>query len=250
MKISLIHMKVRNSLKSNIKAASAGIHKAAQQKPAFIALPEYFSVPSCMEDFTSAEEICTKTHTETIKFLSQTSKEIPEIYLVGGSVLEEDNGKFFNTSTLWKNGALIGKYKKKNPIAAEIKAGVARGNEPAVFATEFCKVGLLVCADMFDPVLIKQTVRLGAEVVFLPVAAMGTHPSVKGHPLTEKVASENGIFVIKVGNVCSSLRGGRSAVIAPWGIIDEVSDAPEDTIITTELDMPRLSEYRKNLNRS
>src|SRR3990170_9000063 len=111
VKVSLIHMKVRNSLKSNLKAASAGIHKAAEQKPAFIALPEYFSVPGCMEDFTSAEEICTKTHTETIKFLSQVSKEIPEIYLVGGSVLEEDRGKFFNISTLWKNGALIGKYK-------------------------------------------------------------------------------------------------------------------------------------------
>jgi predicted amidohydrolase len=243
-------MKVRNSLKSNLKAASAGIHKAAKQNPAFIALPEYFSVPGCMEDFTSAEEICTKTHTETIKFLSQVSKEIPEIYLVGGSVLEEDGGKFFNTSTMWKNGALIGKYKKKNPIAAEIKAGVARGNEPAVFATEFCKVGLLVCADMFDSALIKQTVSLGAEVVFLPVAAMGTHPSVKGHPLTEKVASENGIFVIKVGNVCSSMKGGRSAVIAPWGIIDEVTDAPKDTIITAELDMPRLREHRKNLNRA
>jgi predicted amidohydrolase len=250
LKISLVHMKVRNSLKSNLKAASAGIHKAAKQNPAFIALPEYFSVPGCMEDFTSAEEICTKTHTETIKFLSQVSKEIPEIYLVGGSVLEEDRGKFFNTSTLWKNGSLIGKYKKKNPIAAEIKAGVARGNEPAVFATEFCKVGLLVCADMFDSALIKQTVSLGAEVVFLPVAAMGTHPSVKGHPLTEKVASENGIFVIKVGNVCSSMKGGRSAVIAPWGIIDEVTDAPKDTIITAELDMPRLREHRKNLNRA
>jgi omega-amidase len=250
VKVSLIHMKVRHSLKSNLKAASAGINRAAEQKPAFIALPEYFSVPDCMEDFTSAEEICTKTHSETIKFLSQVSKEIPDIYLVGGSVLEEEGGKFFNTSTLWKNGLLIGKYKKKNPIAAEINAGVARGNEPAVFATEFCKVGLLVCADMFDSALIKQTVNLGAEVVFLPVAAMGTHPSVKGHPLTEKVASENGIFVIKVGNVCSSMRGGRSAVIAPWGIMAEVSDAPEDTIITADLDMTRLSEYRRNLNRS
>ncbi|MCJ7561274.1 carbon-nitrogen hydrolase family protein, partial [Candidatus Bathyarchaeota archaeon] len=151
--------------------------------------------------------------------------------------------------TLWKNGLLIGKYKKKNPIAGETKAGVARGSEPAVFATEFCKVGLLVCADMFDPVLIKQTVSLGAEVVFLPVAAMGTHPSVKGHPLTEKVASENGIFVIKVGNVCSSTRGGRSAVVAPWGIIEEVSDSPKDTIITADLDLQRLREYRTKLNK-
>ena len=250
MKISLVHMKVRNSLESNIKAASAGIHKAAKQKPAFIALPEYFSVPGCMEDFTSAEEICTKTHTETIKFLSQVSKEIPEIYLVGGSVLEEDGGKFFNTSTLWKNGSLVGKYQKKNLIQIEIKAGVSRGNEPAVFATDFCKVGLLVCADMFDAALIAQTVSLGAEIVFLPVAALGTHPGVKGHPLTEKIASENGVFVIKVGNVRSSTRGGRSAVIAPWGVIEEVSDAPKDSIITADLDMPRLREYRKKLNKT
>jgi predicted amidohydrolase len=102
---------------------------------------------------------------------------------------------------------------------------------------------------MFDPVLIKQTASLGAEVVFLPVAAMGTHPSVKGHPLTEKVASENGIFVIKVGNVCSSTKGGRSAVIAPWGIIEEVSDSPKDTIITADLDLQRLREYRTKLNK-
>jgi predicted amidohydrolase len=249
LKISLIHMKVRNSLKSSLKAASKGIHKAAEQNPAFIALPEYFSVPGCMENFTSAEKICKKTYKETIKLLSEVSKDIPNSYIVGGTVLEEDQGEFFNISTLWKNGLLIGKYKKKNPIAGETKAGVARGSEPAVFATEFCKVGLLVCADMFDPVLIKQTASLGAEVVFLPVAAMGTHPSVKGHPLTEKVASENGIFVIKVGNVCSSTRGGRSAVVAPWGIMEEASDSPKDTIITADLDLQRLREYRTKLNK-
>ncbi len=126
---------------------------------------------------------------------------------------------------------------------------MARGNKPAVFDTEHCKVGLLVCADMFDPVIIKETVSLGAEMIFLPVAAMGTHPSVKGHPLTEKVASENGVFVIKVGNVCSSTKGGRSAIIAPWGIFEEVSDAPRDTIMTVDLDLSRLRDYRKGLRK-
>jgi predicted amidohydrolase len=242
-------MKVRDKIEDSLKAARVGIHKAAEQKPAFIALPEYFSVPGCMENFTSAEKIYKETHKETIKFLSVVSKEIPDIYLLGGTIVEEDNGKFFNTSTLWKNGALIGKYKKKNPIAGETKAGVARGTEPVVVETEHCKVGLVVCADMFDPDLIKQEVSLGAEIISLPVAAMGTHPSVKGHPLTEQVASDNGVFVIKVGNVCSSTKGGRSAVVAPWGIIAEVSDAPEDSIITVDLDMQRLREYRKKLSK-
>jgi omega-amidase len=249
LKVSLIHLKVRNSLTSNLKAASTGIRKAAEQKPAFIALPEYFSVPNNMEQFTSAEKISKETHNETINFLAEISKEFPNIYILGGTVLEEDHGVFYNTSTLWRNGALIGKYSKKNLISAELKAGVSRGDKPAVFTTEYCKVGMLVCADMFDPPTIKAVVDLGAELVFLPVAAMGTHPHVKGHPLTEKLATENGIYVVKVGNVSSNARGGRSAFITPWGIEQEASDAVEDSVMTIDFDMQKLGEYRKSLRR-
>jgi predicted amidohydrolase len=79
---------------------------------------------------------------------------------------------------------------------------------------------------------------------------MGTHPTVNGHPLTQKIAHDYGLFLLKVGNVCSSMRGGRSAIIAPWGILGEVTDAPEDKILTRELDMRRLREYRKTLSKS
>ena len=249
LRISIVHMKIRDTLDENLKAAKAGILKAAAQKPVFIALPEYFSVPGCMQDFTDAEKIFQVTRGVTLEFLTEVSMEIPGVYLLGGTVLDKKNEKLYNTSTLWKNGLLIGKYRKKNPIAAEIEAGVARGNQAVVIETEYCKVGLIVCADMFDPNLVKQVVSLGAEVISLPVAAMGTHPSVKGHPLTEKVATDNGVFVIKVGNVCSSAKGGRSAVIAPWGILEEVSDAEEDLIMTVDLDMTRLDEYRKTISK-
>ena len=249
MKVSLVHLKIRSSLEANLKAASNGIHKAARQKPAFIALPEYFSIPDSMEHFTSAQETSRNTYKPTMEFLSKISSEFPEIYVVGGSVLEEDKSTFYNTSIIWKNGKIFGKYRKRNPIAVELKAGVSKGSEPAVFTTEHCKVGLIVCADMFDPPTVKAVVDLGAELVFLPVAAMGTHPGVKGHPLTEKLASENGVYVVKVGNVSSSMRGGRSAIIAPWGIIKEVTDAPRDTVVTVELDFSRLREYRKSLKK-
>ena len=249
MKVSLIHMKVRKSLKGNLAAASAGIRKAANQKPAFIALPEYFSIPNNMEHFASAEKISRETYEETMKFLAETSKELPDIYVLGGTVLEEDHGKFYNTSTLWRNGALIGKYRKRNLISAELKAGVSRGDKPAVYTTSHCKVGMLVCADMFDPPTIKAVVDRGAELVFLPVAAIGTHPHVTGHPLTEKLATENGIYVVKVGNVSSSARGGRSAFITPWGIEREASDAVEDAVMTIDFDMQKLREYRKSLKK-
>jgi len=243
-------MKIRDSLESNIDAAQIAIQKAAKQKPDLIALPEYFTVPNCMGDFTDAKKISKETCQKTLDFLEKISRELGEIYLLGGSVLEEDHGKYYNTSTLWKNGSLLAKYKKVNPIAAEIKAGVAKGSQPLVVDTEIGKIGLLVCADTFDPALVEQTANLGAEIISLPVAAMGTHPTVKGHPLTEKIALDYGLFILKVGNVCSSMRGGRSAIIAPWGILGEVTDAPEDSILTRELDMARLREYRKKLSKS
>jgi predicted amidohydrolase len=249
LKVSLIHMKVRNSLKSNLEAAATAVRKAAEKKPVFIALPEYFSVPNNMEQFNSAEKISKETNKETMRFLAGISKELANIYLLGGTVLEQDHGKFYNTSTLWQNGSIIGKYHKRNPINAEIKAGVSRGDKPAVFTTEHCKVGMLVCADMFDQPTIKSVVDLGAELVFLPVAAMGTHPHVKGHPLSEKLATENGVYLVKVGNVSSNARGGRSAFITPWGIEQEASDAVEDLIMIIDFDMQKLREYRKSLKR-
>jgi len=241
-------MEIRSSLEGNIEAARIAVEKAARQKPSLIALPEYFTVPNCMADFTDAQKISRETCKETLRFLQEESKQIGEIYLVGGSILEEDDGQYFNTSTLWKNGTLLARYKKINPVQAEIKAGVAKGAEPVVVNTEIGKIGLLVCADTFDPDLVKRVAGLGAEIISLPVAAMGTHPIVKGHPLTQQIARDYGLFLLKVGNVCSSMRGGRSAIIAPWGILGEVTDAPKDSILTRELDMQRLREYRSKLS--
>lgn len=240
-------MEIRNSLQANLAAASAAVDKAAEQKPALIALPEYFSVPNCMGDFTDAQKISLETCQKTVDFLQEKSTCIGDAYLLGGSVLEEEGGKYYNTSTLWKNGSLLVKYRKINPIRAEMQAGVAKGDQPVVVDTEIGRIGLLVCADSFDPDLIKHVAAMEAEILSLPVAAMGSHPVVNGHPLTEGIARTYGFFLLKVGNVCSSMRGGRSAIIAPWGLLGEVTDAPEDSILTRDLDMQRLKEYRKTL---
>ena len=249
MKASILHMRIRSTLEDNLTAAKTAVQKAAKEKPALIALPEYFTVPNCMGDFTDAKKISQKTCTKTLRLLKEVSKEIGDIYLLGGTVLEEDSGKYYNTSTLWRNGKLLAKYKKINPIKAEVKAGVAKGNTPLVVDTDLGRIGMIVCADTFDPPLMKKIAEMGAEIVSLPVAAMGTHPTVKGHPLTEGIARDCGMFVLKVGNVCSNMRGGRSAIIAPWGILGEVTDAPEDSVLSADLDMERLKEYRVKLKK-
>jgi len=250
MKVSVLHMEIRQTLQENLTAAKTAVLKATKNKPALIALPEYFTVPDCMAQFIDAPKISRETCNQTLMFLQEVSAEIGDSYLLGGSVLQEDQGKFYNTSTLWRNGVLLAKYKKINPIQAEVDAGVSRGCTPMVLDTDLGKLGMIVCADTFDPALVKKVAELGAEIVTLPVAAMGTHPTVKGHPLTESIARDYGLFILKVGNVSSNMRGGRSAIIAPWGILGEVTDAPEDSVLTVDLDMARLREYRANLKKA
>jgi predicted amidohydrolase len=240
-------MEIRTNLQDNLTAAKTAVLKAAKNKPSLIALPEYFTVPCCMAQFADAPKISKETCNPTLDFLQKISSEIGNIYLLGGSVLQEDEGKYYNTSTLWQNGTLLAKYKKINPIQIELDAGVSKGNTPLVLDTGVGKLGMIVCADSFDPALVRKVAELGAEIVTLPVAAMGDHPVVKGHPLTEAIARDYGIFILKIGNVSSNMRGGRSAIVAPWGILGEVTDAPQDSILTVELDMEQLKTYRQKL---
>lgn len=250
MKICILHMQIRPTLEANLFAAKAQVLAAAKQGPSLIALPEYFTVPNCMGDFKDAAKISKETAAATLQFLQDISKQIGNIYLLGGSVLKEDGGKYYNTSTLWKGGKMVASYKKINPITAEIEAGVSKGDTPLVFDIALGRLGMIVCADSFDYDLVKKVAALGAEIVTLPVAAMGNHPPVKGHPLTEQIAKEHGMFILKVGNVSSNMRGGRSAIIAPWGILAEASDQQGDSILTADLDMQKLRAYRAKLSKT
>ena len=54
-----------------------------------------------MGDFLDAKKISQETCAKTLHFLKEISKEIGNIYLLGGSVLEEDNDKYYNTTTTY-----------------------------------------------------------------------------------------------------------------------------------------------------
>jgi len=249
LKVSLIHMKTASSVEEALSLTEEKIAEAARLRPNFIVLPEYFSVPHFIDSFPSAQDIFNETYDKTINFLERISKINPEIYFIGGTLIEKSEGKFYNVCTIWKSGVLLGKYWKRNLIDSEVKIGISKGHQPLVISTEHCKVGVLICADIFDEEAVKQTLSLGAEVIFLPVAASSTHPSVKGHPLSEKIASENGVFIVKVGNVRSNARGGRSAVIAPWEVIEEAPDTPHAVVLTVNLDINKLRLYKSKINR-
>jgi len=237
-------MQISESPEKNLETAQQMLYRAADSGSKFICLPEYFAFPASVEDEMHIEKIAEETRKPAIQLLTQVSKDI-DAYIVGGTVFEKFRGNYYNTCLFLNQGKILGKFRKMHLTDWEKKVGLNVGSTFKVFETEFCKIGILICADVFYPRTVRRLASLGAEVIFLPVSASRTHPPVKGHPLTIKRAEDNRVFILKNGNTRSNSRGGNSAIISPWGILNQAKDEMNSKIISADLDINKLRKYRR-----
>ena len=244
MQVSLIHMQISDSPEKNLETAEQMLYRAADSGSKFICLPEYFALPASLEDNKQIEKIADETYEPAVQLLKRVSKEV-EAYIVGGTIFEKFRGKYYNTCLFLKHGEILGKYRKMHLTEWEKNVGLNVGSTFWVFETEFCKAGILICADVFYPRTVRRLASLGAEVIFLPVSASRTHPYVQGHPLTTKRAEDNRVFILKNGNTRSNSRGGNSAIISPWGILNQAKDEMNTKIVSADLDITKLRKYRR-----
>ena len=221
------------------------LYRAADAGSKFIGIPEYFAMPASLEDNMPIEKIVDETREPAVQLLKRVSKVV-DAYIVGGTIFEKFRGSYYNTCLFLKNGKILGKFRKMHLTNWEKKVELNVGSTYKIFETEYCKAGILICADVFYPKTVRRLASLGAEVIFLPVSASRTHPYVTGHPLTTKRAQNNKVFILKNGNTRSNSRGGNSAIIAPWGILNQAKDEMHTKIISSDLDISKLREYRRS----
>ena len=243
MQVSLVHMQISESMDKNLETAEKMLYRAADSGSKFICLPEYFAFPASLEDNTQIEKLSDEIHDPAVRLLKRVSKDV-DAYIVGGTVFEKFRGSYYNTCLFLRHGKILGKFRKMHRTEWEKRVGLHVGGTFRVFETEFCRAGVLICADVFYPRTVRRLASLGAEVIFLPVSASRTHPPVKGHPLTEKRAQEHKVFILKNGNTRSNSRGGNSAIISPWGIINQAKDEMQTRLVSADLDMTRLRKLR------
>jgi omega-amidase len=244
MQVSLVHMQISESPEKNLETAEQMLIRAAESGSKFVCLPEYFALPASVEDNKHIEKIAEETYEPAVQLLKRVSRQV-DAYIVGGTVIEKFRGNYYNTCLFLRHGKILGKFRKMHLTVWEKNVGLHVGGTFRVFETEFCKVGLLICADVFYPRTVRRLASLGAEAIFLPVSASRTHPPVKGHPLTMKRAEDNRVFLLKNGNTRSNSRGGNSAIISPWGILSQAKDEIQTRIISADLDIAKLRKYRR-----
>ena len=113
-------------------------------------------------------------------------------YVVAG-IYEREGPLVYNTAVLIdRAGRLTGKYRKVYLPRDEVDGGSTPGSDYPVFATDFGKVGLMICWDVQYPDPARALALGGAEILALPI--WGGNATL-GHAR----AIENSVFLVSSG---------------------------------------------------
>lgn len=89
---------------------------------------------------------------------------------VAGGIYEREGRAIYNTAVLVdREGRLAGRYRKVYLPREEIEGGLTPGSAYPVFDTDFGRVGLMICYDVFFPDPARALAAQGAELILMPI---------------------------------------------------------------------------------
>ena len=239
----------------NLSAVKKMMDTYEGPRPDFLILPEIFTCPydnKCFPEFAQSDA------GEVYRFLSGLARD-RQMYVVGGSVPELDQGRIYNTSYVFdRAGELIAKHRKVHLFDIDVKGGqyfkesdvLSPGEKYTVFDTEFGKMGVCICFDIRFPDLFIRMRDAGVKMVFVPAAFNMTTGPAHWETLFRSRALDQQIFVLG----CSPARDesasyvayGHSILTDPWGsIVTELG--AEEGILAARIDLERVESVRQQI---
>ena len=225
MKVAVVQFKASTNKETNLKKIINYISKAAQNKAALVAFPEfmmfYTNSSQTPKQLTNLAE---KINGNFVNTIAKTAKQY-RIQVIG-SFYEKSNQKdrVYDTAfVIDKTGKVISTYRKIHLYDAlgfresdKMTSG-SKITKPVV--TSIGKVGMMICYDLRFPEMSRSLAASGSEVLVAPSAwVKGDMKEEHWLTINKARAIENGCYVIapdQVGNIYC----GRSIVVDPYGKI-------------------------------
>ncbi len=253
--LGLVQMRVGENKSANLVRAGELSREAAASGAQVIVLPEVFNGPYETASFsTYAEEGVAQTRT----FLSELAKEL-EVLLVGGSFIEREEGKLYNTSFVYdEKGQEIHRHRKVHLFDIDVPGGqyfresdvLSPGEGFDVFETKFGIFGLAVCFDVRFAHEFTPLAEKGAQIIFVPAAFNTTTGPAHWETLFRSRALDNQLFLVGVSPAnnpeASYPAWGHSIVTNPWGEILTQLDR-EEKVAIVEVDLEEVNTVRDRL---
>jgi len=196
--VSTVEWVIRKpKLEENLKEALTVIDKIGPQKPDILCFPENFLAAGMPRK--RAADIANPIPGPITDKIGEKTREYG-MYVIF-PMIESDGEKFYNTAALIdRKGRVVGKYRKIHPTIEEAKRGITPGKDEKVFETDFGKIGIIICFDVYYPRVVESMVRKGAEIIFFPAA----------FPAQSYLRAIAWQYAV---NVVSSIRGPGSQII-------------------------------------
>lgn len=255
IKVALIQCNVSKNRDENLNNASLLIEKAKQNGAELVALPECFNSPYGTSFFNEyAESI---PNGPSCEMLSKNAKK-HNVYLVGGTIPEQNDGKIYNTCTVWNpEGELIAKYRKMHLFDIDIPGGItfkesdilSAGNSLETFCVKDLKIGLGVCYDIRFEELARLYRLKGCKALIYPGAFNMTTGPLHWELIQRGRANDNQLYVLAVSPARGSkgyISWGHSQITDPWGKVIAVA-GHEEEIIYGVVDTAECDKVRQQI---
>ena len=255
MKLVIFQHKVNTDKAKSLEILERKLSETDLTGVDLVVLPEMWACPYETDKFPEYAE-------SRDGFLSQGMAALAKkhgIYLVGGSIPENDGGRIYNTSFVYdREGRLIARHRKMHLFDIAVEGGqhfresdtLTAGDEVTVFETDHGRVGLCICYDFRFPELARQMALLGAEVILVPAAFNMTTGPAHWELLFRQRAVDNQVYCVGCAPArdltASYTSWGHSLITDPWGnVVLEAEE--EEGVLTATLDPDMIRRVREQL---
>lgn len=185
-----------------------------------------------------------------------------QVNVVAGSVerlVPEDASRINATHVFDRQGQDVGSYRKRKLFQFERRRGVVPGREPLVIEMEGVRCGVLICADLWYPELVRE-IAADVDVLCVPSQTVirpesdPAYARLLWHSLAMTRAQENVLAVIISDQAATSKAhyrcGGVATITDPsaqpdWRSIQrQLLEGQEGTLVST-IDLQRLGAFRE-----
>lgn len=206
---------VPSTLEGNRAILSQMLDRAGSEKPDLIVLSETlfdYGVPG------PVDRRCARAGGPEFQLLSSKARELHTWIVASLNFCEGD--LVYNTAWLLnREGRLAGEYRKVHLPLSEAEAGVTPGTNHAVFDTDFGRIGLLICWDVWFPEAARILGLAGAEMILAPVA--GDVQPRHWDVVSRARALDNALYFISA----NTEEGSSSRIVSPEGEVLAETDA-------------------------
>jgi deaminated glutathione amidase len=258
VRVALCQTNCGEDVAANEEQVLGLLEEAGAARADIAALPEVWPCQGSAPQVRAAAEPVPGARAE---WLSQIARR-HSMWIHGGSVLELDAERVFNTSVLFdREGNLVATYRKIHLFDADPPGAqpsresflYSPGEQVVTAETEFGRVGFSICYDVRFPELYRMLAARGADIVFVPSAFRFETGKDHWDALLRARAIEDQCFVIAAaqwgtwGPPGRERRNfGNSLVADPWGRV--VARAPDGIGVTmAEIDLGEVRRVREIL---